>query len=209
MIDDSESPPPIAGSLSQDTLDRLEASAATAPRKKTRGRVARSTVVRKNKLKNTSQQVPIVQPRPDGGSHTPAEAQFIQAVTHPASPHFLQPCEAQAAAYPDDPKGGTPSRVERLLNKPTVARTLKELLDTPELRLKIQAGLDTIIDDVEHVQFRPKEWTDALRAWAELTGNKQPDKIIAIPVNQADRAQRYEEIIEKIRGEEASKEPQP
>ena len=208
MIDDS-SPPPPTGSLSPETLERLEATASAAPVIKRRGRQARSTVVRRNKLKNTSQQVPIVQPRPDGGSLTPAEAQFIQGVTHPASPTFLQPGEAQAAAYPADPKGGTPSRVERLLNKPDVARTLKDLLDTPELRLKIQAGLDTILDDVAHTQFRPKEWTDALRAWAELTGNKAPDKIIAIPVNQADRAQRYEEIVQKIRGEETSKEPQP
>lgn len=198
-----EKPTESHGSLSPETLAELDrTSSSPAPAsitKKRRGRVARSTVVRRRASPQGGPKVPIIQPRPDGGSLTPDQANFVQLTTHPQSPHFLNPQAAHAEAYPLDPRAGTPARVERLLAKPAVGRTLKDLLDTPETRAKIQVGLDTILDDVEHTQFRPKEWTDALRAWAELTGNKSAEKVALIPIGPEERAQRYQEIAEKIK----------
>ncbi len=177
-----------------------------AVKAKRRGRQPRKYLVRKNPMGKGSRgsgvQAPIIQEHLKNGSLTEMEAEFVQDVTHPASPTFLKPGEAHKAVYVNDPVAGSPSRVERTITKPPVAQTLKALLDTPDLRSKIHAGLDTILDDVEHAKFRPREWTDALRAWADLTGNKAPDKVIAIPVDQDQRQARYEEIIAKIRREE-------
>lgn len=183
-------------------------TAAPTATKKSRGRRARTHLVRKHptgkKSRTTGVQAPIVQPHPVNGQLTEQEAAFVQDVTHPASKHFLQPEAAHQAAYPADPKSHTPSRVERTISKPPVAQTLKQLLDTPETRQKVQRGLDTILDDVDHAVYRPKEWLEASRVWADLTGNKAPDKIVAIPVGQEQRQQRYDEILEKIKRTERS-----
>lgn len=177
---------------------------------KPKGRAPRNFKVRRQTKKNLPVQVPIVQENAAKGHLTHQEAKFIQAVASPESEHFLQPGAAHVAVYPSDSAAGSPSRVTRLVEKPPVAQTLKDLLDTPTLRSKIRAGLDTILDDIEHAKFRPREWTDALRAWAELTGNKQPDKILAVPVTAEDRQTRYEEVLARVRNEQAKlKAPEP
>lgn len=178
-------------------------SGAPTPGRRTRGRVARTHLVRKTPVKSMkSKVVPIIQPHPVNGSLTPQEAEFIQDLTHPLSPTFLKPKEAHQMAYPADPVSGAPSRIARTLAKPAVNATLKNILDTPEVKAKLEEGVNSVLEDAQHTKYRVKDWLDAARFWAEVTGNKAPDKIVAIPFSTEDREARYREVLAKVRREQ-------
>ena len=134
--------------------------------------------------------------RKDQLNHT--ETKFLEAYTKTGAKTYLDATASYEKAF-EAPHATARGNSYKVLKRPLVRKTLREMLGETDIRDKIQAGFQKIVDGfLDEDRYRAKDFSEAARMVTEILGDKSPDKQVILNLTPEDRDREYQEITAKV-----------
>lgn len=126
------------------------------------------------------------------------EKGFLEAYTKEGSPTYMNATKSYQQAF-QAPYDTANAAGHRVVKRPLVRKSLKEMIKDTDISDKVRAGFQKIVDGfVIHDRYKPREFTEAARLITEITGDKSPEKHIHVSLTPEDREKEYEDITNRV-----------
>jgi len=147
-------------------------------------------------------------PTPKKNKLSPAEKTFVEAYTNPESPTKLNATKSYLKAYPNSTYQTANSAGFRVLERPTVQKNVKEVLDSLNLTEKVCLNMNKLVEAAAKADAgnwkQQKLGLEAGQFIKDVYGWKQPEQHLHVTVTPEDREKEYEAIADLVQKKQLS-----